>query len=351
MRLVTGAALRRLGVLLSALAGLLAVAAVVAWMLMLRMPGTSYRGPLPPLTAAEAMLRDELRRDVDVLAGEIGERDLMVPGNLARAVAHLEAAFAAAGYPVRRQTYETRPEAFHDLDVERVFHNLEVERAGTTRAAEVIVVGAHYDTVLGTRGANDNASGTAAVLALARRFARRSPARTIRFVTFANEEIYFQRPEMGSWVYAKALRQRGDRVVTMLSLETIGYYSDQPGTQLYPPPLTRFYPSTGNFIAFVGNYRSRAQVREALAAFRRHARFPSEGAAIPNVLPGVGWSDHWAFWQVGYPGVMVTDTAPYRYRWYHTPQDTPEKIDYERMARVVAGLELMLADLAGIPSP
>jgi Peptidase family M28 len=346
VKLVTGDALRRVSVGLLGLAGLLLVAAVAAWMLMLRMPGTSYRGPLPPLTPAEAALRDELRRDVAVLAGEIGERDLMVPQNLVRAIAHLEAAFAAAGYAVRRQTYEVPPAAFHGVAVERVFHNLEVERPGGTRPAEIIVVGAHYDTILGTRGANDNATGTAAVLALARRFASRTPARTIRFVTFANEEIYFQRPEMGSWVYAKALRQRKERVVTMLSLETIGYYSDQPGSQLYPPPLNRFYPSTGNFIGFVGNYRSRAQVRQAIAAFRRHARFPSEGAAVPNVLPGVSWSDHWAFWQVGYPGVMVTDTAPYRYRWYHTPEDTPEKIDYERMARVVAGLELMLADLA-----
>lgn len=346
MRLVSRGALLRLAIV----AGLLGLLAGAGFILMLRMPGESWRGPLPPLTAAEAALRDELRRDVGVLAGQIGERNLAKPDALARAVLYIEGELAAAGYRVRRQTYETPPEAFHRTEgVERVFHNLEGERAGGERAAEIVVVGAHYDTVLGTRGANDNGSGVAAVLALARRFAGRAPARTVRFVAFANEEIYFQQPWMGSLVYARALRERGDRVVTMLSLETMGYYSDQPGSQRYPPPLGLLYPSAGNFIGFVGNFASRAQVRSAIAGFRRHARFPSEGAAIPPVLPGIAWSDHWAFWQAGYPGVMVTDTAPYRYPYYHTASDTPDRVDYERLARVVAGLEGMLADLTGVP--
>jgi hypothetical protein len=343
VKLVTRGALLRLAVVV----GLVAIFALGVWAVMIRMPGASWRAPLPPLSAEEAALRDEVRRDIEVLAGEIGERHLLVPQNLARAVTHIQDAFAAAGYRVRRHTYEVPLEAFRNgPGVERVFHNLEAERPGTDRAVEIVVVGAHYDTILGSRGANDNASGVAAVLALARRFATRTLSRTVRFVTFANEEIYFQQPWMGSLQYARALRARGDRVVTMLSLETIGYYSDEPGSQLYPKPLDLLYPSAGNFIGFVGNFASRAQVREALAAFRRHARFPSEGAALPPILPGVAWSDHWAFWQVGYPGVMVTDTAPYRYRFYHTPFDTPDKLDYERLARVVAGLTAMLGDLA-----
>jgi Zn-dependent M28 family amino/carboxypeptidase len=334
---------------LALLAALVAAGAAAGWVTMIRMPGASYQGPLPPLTAPEAGLRDELRRDVEALAGEIGERHVLVPRNLERAAAYVEAALAAAGYPVRRQSYEVGAGALPVPGGPRPVHNLEVERPGAARAAEIVVVGAHYDTVLGSPGANDNGSGTAALLALARRFAGRAPARTVRFVAFVNEELFFQRPEMGSLVYARALRQRGDRVVTMLSLETIGYYSDRPGSQGYPPPLGLLYPSAGNFVGFVGNVGSRAQVREAIAAFRRHARFPSEGAAIPPVVPGPSWSDHWAFWQAGYPGVMVTDTAPYRYPWYHAPGDTPDKLDYERLARVVAGLEAMLADLAEAP--
>jgi hypothetical protein len=344
VRLISRGVLARLAVAV----GVVGVLAAGVWVLMLRMPGSSWQGPLPPLTAAEAALRDELRRDVGVLAGEIGERNLVRPASLARAVAYIEGELAAVGYRVRRQAYETPPEAFHRMEgVERSFVNLEGERPGGARAAEIVVVGAHYDTVLGAPGANDNGSGVAAVLALARRFAARSPVRTVRFLAFANEEVYFQQPWMGSLVYARALRQRGDRVVTMLSLETLGYYSDEPGSQRYPPPLSLLYPSAGNFIGFVGNVASRAQVRAAVGAFRRHARFPSEGAALPPVLPGIAWSDHWAFWQAGYPGVMVTDTAPYRYPHYHTRFDTPDRIDYERLARVVAGLEGMLAELTG----
>jgi hypothetical protein len=333
---------------LAIVAGVLASVALGAWLVMLRMPGTSWLGPLPPLSPEERALRDELRHDVEALASRIGERHLLKPESLARAAAYLEGELTAAGYAVRRQTYETPREAFQrTAGADHVFHNLEAERPGGAQAGEIVVVGAHYDTVPGAPGANDNASGTAAILALARRFRDRAPSRTVRFVLFTNEELYFQQPWMGSLVYARALRQRGDRVVTMLSLETIGYYTDAPGSQRYPTPLNLLYPSTGSFIGFVGNFASRGQVRAAIAAFRRHAHVPSEGAAIPPILPGVSWSDHWAFWRAGYPGVMVTDTAPYRYPYYHTAHDTPDKLDYDRMAQVVAGLELMLAELAG----
>jgi hypothetical protein len=325
---------------LALVAAVLAAVAVGAWVTMLRMPGSSARGPLAPLGESERGLAEELRRHVGALAGEIGERHVLAPRSLARAAAYLDAALAGAGYGVRRQTYEV---AGQRCD------NLEVERPGSSRPGEVVLVGAHYDTVVGSPGANDNASGTAALLVLARRFADRTLPRTLRFVAFVNEELYFQQPEMGSLVYARALRARGDRVVTMVSLETIGYYSDEDGSQRYPPPLGFWYPSTGNFLGFVGNVGSRAQVRAALAAFRRHARVPSEGVAIPPILPGVSWSDHWAFWQVGYPALMVTDTALYRYPWYHAPGDTPDRLDYDRLARVVAGLESMLAELAGLP--
>jgi Zn-dependent M28 family amino/carboxypeptidase len=212
---------------------------------------------------------------------------------------------------------------------------------GTSRAAEIVVVGAHYDSVEGTRGANDNGSGVAALLAAARAFAQRSdrPARTLRFVAFANEEPpYFQGSGMGSLVYARACRARGDRVVAMVSLETIGFYTDMPDTQHYPPPLGIAYPSTGNFIGFVGNVASRALVRRAISAFRETTRFPSEGAALPEWMPGVGWSDHWSFWQAGYPAIMVTDTAPFRYPHYHDASDLPDKLSYDRMARVVDGI-------------
>ncbi len=167
-------------------------------------------------------------------------------------------------------------------------------------------------------------------------------------MAFANEEPpYFQTPAMGSVVYARRCRERGEQVVAMLSLETIGFYSDQPGSQHYPVPFGLLYPSTGDFVGFVGNTASRALVREAIGVFRASARFPSEGVAAPGALPGVGWSDHWAFWQEGYPAVMITDTAPFRNPDYHTRRDTPERLSYAPMARVVAGLERVVEALAG----
>jgi hypothetical protein len=303
------------------------------------MPGASHAGPLPPLTADERAASERLRRDVTALAGEIGERNVRVPGALLLAARHVAGELEAAGYEVRPQEYRVGTQTCA---------NLEVELPGADRADEIVVVGAHYDSVVGSPGANDNASGTAALLEIARRFAGRRPSRTIRFVAFVNEEPpYFQTERMGSLVYARRCRERGERIVGMLSLETIGCYSDEPSSQTYPFPLSLFYPSTGNFVAFVGNPASRRLTLETVASFRAHTPFPSEGGILDDAIPGVGWSDHWAFWQVGYEAVEVTDTAPFRYAHYHTTADTPDKVDYDRLARVTLGLARVVADLAG----
>lgn len=249
------------------------------------------------------------------------------------------------GYKVDRQGYEVSLSGLQG----RTCYNLEVEITGSERSGEIVVIGGHYDSLEDTPGANDNASGTAAVLALARAFAGKQTVRTLRFVTFVNEEPpYFQSKDMGSWVYVKRCRQRNENIIGMLSLETIGYYSDEKWSQNYPvAPLGLVYPTAGNFVAFVGNIKSRKLVRDVVGLFRRYAEFPSEAAALPEMLVGVGWSDQWAFWQGGYPGVMVTDTAPFRYPYYHTQEDTPDKIDYDQLAYVVSALEKVVAGLAG----
>ena len=272
------------------------------------------------------------------LAEEIGERNVFRrPRQLARAADYVEAEWAEMGYEVERQVYEV---------FGTTCCNLEAELRGTTSPEEIVVIGAHYDSVVGTPGANDNASGVAALLTLAREFSHRKPGRTLRFVAFVNEEPpCFQTEKMGSWVYARRCRQRGEKVTAMLSLETIGYYSDAPGSQQYPPLVGLLYPSKGNFIAFVGNTRSRDLVRRVVGAFRRSEPFPSEGGALPQLIPGIGFSDHWSFCQEGYSAVMVTDTAMYRYPYYHEPEDTLDKIDFERLARVVRGLHAVIAAL------
>jgi len=306
---------------------------------MIPMPGKSHRGPLPALTPKQAELSAALRRDVLELAEKIGERNTFEYAALRKAADYVERGLAAAGQ-VARQTYTARGKACD---------NLEVEIRGSQTPDEIVIVGGHYDSVVGCVGANDNGTGTAGVLALARSLAKTSPARTLRFVAFVNEEPpHFRGPEMGSRVYAKRCRERNENIVAMLSLETIGYFSDQEGSQKYPPPLGFFYPSQGNFIAFVGNVGSRSLVRRCVRLFRERAAFPSEGAAVPGFLPGVGWSDHESFWENGYDGVMVTDTAPFRYPHYHLTGDTPDKIDFDRCARVVDGVEQFVRELAGI---
>jgi hypothetical protein len=333
MRIITLSSLKRL----AAVGLLLLILLFVAWFSMIRMPLESYRGPLPPLSEDERVLAEMLERDVQTLAGEIGERNVFIPAKLEAAVEFIESEFASAGYEVRRHAYQVKGETCY---------NLEIELSGTARPSEIVIVGAHYDSAHGSPGANDNGTGTAALLALARSFSAQTAGRTLRFVAFVNEEPpFFQTSEMGSLVYARFCRERGDNVVAMISLETIGYYQEQAGSQKYPPGVGWFYPGTGNFIAFVGNVASRQLVRESIESFRRHAQFPSEGAALPSVLPGIGWSDHWAFWQAGYPAIMITDTAPFRYPHYHSASDTPDKIDYERMARVVAGVRQLIFEL------
>lgn len=311
------------------------------------MPGQTHRGPLPPATPAQVSLADQLRADVTVLAERIGERNVFHPERLAAAEDFLGASLAKSGYSVRwADTYETRGVTCS---------NIEATLAGTggngINASEIVVVGAHYDAVHGSPAANDNASGTAACLALARSFAGSPRPRTIRFVFFVNEEPpFFWTKDMGSLRYAESCKQRpdggSDNIVGMLSLETMGYFTDAKGSQDYPPLLSLAYPSTGNFIGFVGMSRDEAFVKRCIGTFRERCDFPSEGAAMPSLVPRVAASDHWSFWHAGYPAVMVTDTAPYRYAHYHKPTDTPDKLNYENMARVVTGLEAVVDDLA-----
>ncbi len=208
-----------------------------------------------------------------------------------------------------------------------------------------IVVGAHYDTVPGSPGADDNASAVAVLIELAALMKDASPP--LRFVAFANEELpYSHGEEMGSFAYAKRARGRGERVRAMFSLEMLGYYSDAPGSQRYPPLMRWFYPDRADFIAFVGDLGARRLVKRAHALFRKHSSFPSESLAAPSFIRGIRASDHWSFRMHGYPAIMVTDTAYNRNPHYHRASDTPDTLDYERMARVTLGLAGMLRELA-----
>jgi len=283
-------------------------------------------------------LQDRLQAHVKKLAGEIGERNVFRPASLTDAADYIEQQWQGHGYTVQRQVFACR---------HTEVANLEVVCQGDTHPDEIVIIGAHYDSVINCPGANDNATGVAALLEISRALLGRSPARTMRFVAFVNEEPPFYRTaEMGSLVYARACKKRRDNIVAMLCLETLGYYSDQPKSQDYPFPLGLLYPDTANFIGIVGNTKGRHLVRRIKAAFQSNSSFPVQSIAAPDLLPGIGWSDHWSFWQQGFhQAVMVTDTALYRYDYYHTSRDTPNRIAYGEFARVVAGLVPVVVDL------
>ena len=296
-----------------------AAALAALFYFMIAMPGRSHRGDLPPLAAEGKALAERLRKHVVELSRNERNDDLET------AARYISAAF---GPDASFQEFESGG---------RTVRNVELVCPQTS----YVVVGAHYDTVPGSPGADDNASGVAVLIELARL------GLPVRCVAFANEEPpYFLGPDMGSWSWAKRARDRGESVRAMLSLEMLGYYRDAPGSQRYPPPLGLFYPDRADFIAFVGDLGARRLVRRAIASFRKNAQFPSEGVAAPSFIPGVTWSDHWSFRDHGFPAIMVTDTAFNRYPHYHLPSDTAEKLDYERLARVTLGLAGVLRELA-----
>ncbi|MDD3118570.1 MAG: M28 family peptidase [Victivallales bacterium] len=305
--------------------------------------------------AATEQRRDRLEHHVAVLAGAIGERNLMHYGNLDLAADYIAGEMSRTGIAPEEQAYRVRAGAlrrkwrqYHYEN--QTYRNLILEIPGRSAPDEIVVIGAHYDSapVPGCRAANDNASGVAAVLELAREFAAQPQDKTLRFVAFANEEPpFFWTRNMGSAVYARSCRDNKEKIVAMLSLETIGCYSEQPGSQRYPLPLlSRFFPDRGNFIAFVADSGAKKLQRQCLTAFRRAAVFPAEGAALPWIIPRIGSSDHFPFRRRHYPALMVTDTAPYRDRTYHTNRDNPDHLNYRCMARVVNGLSAVIVDLA-----
>lgn len=311
------------------------VAALAAFIVIYatRMPGRRFTGQPPALDDEQSSARDRLRADVEILARE--PRNVFRAGSLPRAASYIAQQLEAAGYSIERQPY-----VVNGVTCENLIAEVEGGR-------EIVVIGAHYDTFDGSPGADDNASGVAVLLELARRFRALKPERTLRFVAFVNEEPpFFQSEAMGSVQYAKSCRQRGETIASMISVESVGYFSERLRSQSYPPAIAALYPSTGDFIGFVGNPMSGRLVRECVSAFRSAAAVASEGAIVPELIPQVGWSDQWPFWRMGTPAVMVTDTAPFRNPHYHLDSDVATTLDYERMVRVADGLQHVVSTLA-----
>ena len=317
---------------------LLVAALAAAYWYSLSLPGEPFAGPPPPVTAAESDLAQRLQRHVVAIASE--PHNVAHYAALEKSAAYIETELKALGYAPQTQVY-----AIGDKPVRNI--SVELAPPGATAATPSLVIGAHYDSADDAPGANDNGSGSAAVLELAR-LLKDVPLKDkrLRLVLFVNEEPPYDRtPDMGSYRYAKALHEQGEKLIGMISLETIGAFSDKPGTQRYPFPFDYIFSDVANFIAFVALPGGRAFLHEVVGGFRRHAQFPTIGGTAPDSIPGIGWSDHWAFWMVGYPAIMITDTALFRYRDYHMPTDTPEKVDYAKLARITLGIEATARDM------
>jgi hypothetical protein len=321
--------------ILLALIGIMGVAWYALWV-----PGKNHTGPLPVLTTVETELAERLERHVRAIAS--------VPHNISHfaalqaAAAYIERTLGEYGYVVGSQEFVVDGQRVRNIDAV-----IEPKHTDGQNVA-ALVIGAHYDSYADAPGANDNGSGVAATLELARLLKTHRPATTrIRLVLFVNEEPpYFKTENMGSWRYAKAMAERGERVRGMISLETMGAFSSEPGSQRYPWPYNLIFDDRANFIAFVGLPGGRSFLHDVVRAFRSKTQFPSVAGMGLDSIPGIGWSDHWSFYKFGFPAIMITDTAPFRYAHYHERSDTPDKVGFTELARVTMGIARAVQTLA-----
>lgn len=313
------------------------VAAAVRYAIVFpRQPLTSPRLPLDP---EGHVLARRLKQHLENLASR--PHNLAHYAELEHTATGIERSLHGFGFAPVAQIYDVGGRSVRNIEVE-------VLPQTVTGGTATIVVGAHYDSPDDSPGANDNGSGVAALLEIARALRGFTPAHTrIRLVFWVNEELpYGKTPDMGSWRHAQRLHLSGEPVRGVIALETLGYFSDEPGSQRFPWPFGLIYPDRGNFVAFVGLPGSRAFLRRALAAFRAQRCFPSIGGVAPGFLEGIDLSDHWAYRQFGMPALMVTDTAPFRNPYYHTTGDLPHTVDTESLARITRGLTAMIRDIA-----
>lgn len=294
-------------------------------------------------TQAHFILVDHLRTHVDRLAGLIGPRYPGRPKTFKAAADYAETELGQFGDLVVRERYQTLGEEVA---------NIYVERAGATKPRETVIVGAHYDTIPSTPGADDNASAVAMLIEIARLLQHVSCRRTIRFIAFACEEPpYFQLDSMGSQIHARGCRSRQECVKAMICLEMVGYYSNEPNSQRVPEGIPRWlhwaFPRRGSFLAAVGNMRSVGTVWRFRCGFKSAIRFPLFSIALPERVHEIRLSDNSSFWDQGYPALMITDTSFLRNPHYHCATDLPDTLDYERMADATIGVAGGVARLAG----
>ena len=282
--------------------------------------------------------QQRLQDHLHALTVNIGERSVRVPENLEKTAAYITSFYQDIGVAVESQAY-----SYAELPLD----NIVAEIAFRADPKHRFLIGAHYDSVSGTVGADDNASAVAVQLEVARHLAEQKGTNTldlaVKFVSFALEEppVYGTR-HMGSRVYAKMARTQKEKIDGMICLEMVGYTCKESGCQHYPFPLMFMdYPKQGNFIGIVNNFKSRGFARGLVEQFQKNQRLPVVKLTVPFngwIMPAVRLSDHASFWDQGFKAVMLTDSAFFRNPYYHTAADTMDKLDFEFMAEVVESL-------------
>ncbi len=287
--------------------------------------------------------QNALERLVRHLSLEIGPRPYLRPQALEKTRDFIVEKFKGHNRSIYLQDYNVGGKRYSNVVCSRL--PFEAYKA---YPRPLLVIGAHYDTVSSTPGADDNASGIAGLLELSRVMGDDLPEEVLLVAFTLEEPPFYRTRKMGSYRFARLLKRMGVRLKGMICLEMIGYFSDRPQSQHFPLPLMdKVYPSTGHFIALVGNIWSKAFTQQVEAAFKRANTIPVYSLNAPFLVFGVDLSDHWSFYKCGFKAVMVTDTAFYRNPHYHRPTDLPETLDYRRMANVVAALKRAVEELTG----
>ncbi len=308
---------------------------------LIRCEGSWYGEALEVKKASDlGRIREVLESDLSYIQA-LGPRNSVNDRNYAqlrKCEEWIKSRWESQGYKVKKHTFSIEG---------RKYSNLEIEMVGRLAPSEIIIVSAQYDTLPDSPGANNDGSGMAILFGLSNSLRDHLPDRTIRLIEFVNEEDpFFGTEKMGSFQYAERSFEQGEDIRTMLSLDSLGIYKDEPGSQKLPFPFSLFYPRRGNFLAFIGNRRSRTSMIELSRGFKRGSSFPIEVGVVPEWVKAADWSDHGSFWKFGYPGIMVTDTGGFRSPYHTTREDTLEKLDFKAMSRIVLGLHCAIIDLA-----
>jgi hypothetical protein len=323
-----------------ALALLFAGCLYISYWYMVKCQGKWDGEPMERQWVAESIeIKRGLERDVAYLQN-LGPRNSVNEENYAKlrqCEEWIKQRWQSQRYSVKSQTF---------LFEGRRYSNLEIELQGRVSPSEIIIVSAQYDTLPDSSGANNNGSGVAILLSLSNLLRKYTSDRTLRLVNFVNEEDpFFGTERMGSFQYAKRSHQLREDIKVMLSLDALGIHKEEPGSQKLPFPFSMFYPDRGNFLAFIGNLRSRKYVMEVTRGFKKGSSFPIETGVVPEWVEGAAWSDHSSFWKFGYPGIMVTDTGGFRSPYHTTKGDTLEKLNFEAMSRIVIGMYCAVVEL------